>query len=237
MTIYKNSFMSLIVLGFLSLSLTVQAQSSRLTKCRLVKHFQQQINEDRESLAMLERLQSEKMQAREIMTQVDDYDDVHEIRLLAEALEEEAGILQEDQSLNVTGAVGTSIGSVMLAAYIVKSVNADTRGLSLRQRIYQGAVMPQRGQRLRKYGFNSALIFGVASTFWLAREIRANQNERNFLYEIIERLNRLRDVSEEIVMLRSQIEDKELILSERIMELEDEGLAKVVGPEPEIECL
>lgn len=232
---HRASFWTIIVFALIMGAFPLYANegstaASTLTKCRLVQHFKNQIDNEKESLRMLELLQAQKMEAKDLMSNVGDSDDVHEILILAEALEEEAGMRASSRSRHGVLATSAGVGSVILASYIVKRVNEDTRGLRLRQRVRRG-VLPQRGQRLRKYGFNSALVLSIASTYWLAKEAKRNQSEMNYLYQVIDKLDRLKDLTESILKLRSDIQDKELILSERIMELEDEGLAKMKAGE------
>ncbi len=203
--------------------------SSSINQCDLVTNFGNQIERDRESLYMMRRIQADYFEAKNLIQRVGDEDNIHEILLLAEALEEESNLHAESRSRNAYGVTGTSVGSVILATYIVRKVNADTRGLSLRQRVLRGTILPERGQRLRRYGFNSALVFNMISTFWLVKEYRKNNNQINYLAEVIDQLNRLKDLSEEINLLESQIQSKEIVFEERVMQLEDMGLAKITS--------
>ena len=153
--------------------------------------------------------------------------------LLAEAIEEEVqGINTYDQKIK-TGLV-ISTGSVMLAGYIWTRVNRDTRGMRFGSRIFK-SIIPNKGNFLKKFSVNMLLLSSVASTFWLGHQLSENYNQKNLLAALIKKINRIKDLTGEIIMLSNKIDNDQVLLDMKIEELEDQGIIEY--NDGEINCI
>ena len=216
------------------ISLTLVSHNAyALDKCKLVKVMDKRLETEKESLNMLKKVNHEILEAQELKRRIVNGEDIREVALLAEAIEEEVqGIETYDQKIK-TGLV-ISTGSAMLAGYIWTRVNRDTRGMRLGSRIFK-SIIPTQGKLLKKISVNMVLLVSVASTFWLGHQLSENYNQRNLLAALIKKINRIKDLTGEIIMLTNKIDNDQVLLDMKIEELEDQGIIEY--NDGEINCL
>lgn len=204
---------------------------SEVNECTMIAIFEEQINQAKEELDDLIDIKDIRSEAETLLSRLGDNRDSHEILLLAEALEEEAREYRSTAKLNATGAAPLGLGSVILAGYIVRKTAQNPTGLRLRTRLFQTAILPESGQRLRQYGFNATLVFSIAGTLFLTREHYKNTSQANYLARVIERLEQLNIRASDINRYKERIEQLEIRLRELIIDLEDQGKIEFNGNE------
>ncbi len=204
-----------------------------IDKCKIIKKSEERLKRDLESLAMLKRVHQDQIEAREIKERLLHGEDVREIGLLSEAIEEEVSGVE---SLGQKQAMGFAIstGSVIVAGYIIKRLNKDSAGLALKTKLFK-AVLPRGRNYLAKHAVNTTLLIGLASSFYLAYQWNENRQHKNFLKELVKKLNSIRDLSEQIITLKNKIENDTVAFQLKVEELEDEGLLEIKNGE--INCL
>ena len=228
--LYMRALNSLII-TLLTLSLSTQAFA--IDKCKVVKAMDQGLNQDKDSLVMLKKIHHEILEAKELKRRIIDGENIREVGILAEAIEEEVqGIETYDEKVKKGLVVST--GSAMLALYIWTRVNRDTRGINLGKRIFKSVVTTQ-GKLLKKISVNMVLIVSIASTFWLSRQLINNHNRRSILAGLIVKINKIKDLTGEILMLTNKIDNDQVLLDMKIEELEDEGV--IAYSDGDIHCI
>ncbi|MBT7609568.1 MAG: hypothetical protein HN576_07420 [Bacteriovoracaceae bacterium] len=220
-----------LIITLLTLSLSTQAFA--IDKCKVVKAMDQGLNQDKDSLVMLKKIHHEILEAKELKRRIIDGENIREVGILAEAIEEEVqGIETYDEKVKKGLVVST--GSAMLALYIWTRVNRDTRGINLGKRIFKSVVTTQ-GKLLKKISVNMVLIVSIASTFWLSRQLINNHNRRSILAGLIVKINKIKDLTGEILMLTNKIDNDQVLLDMKIEELEDEGV--IAYSDGDIHCI
>lgn len=215
------------VLTALSLlfSVLIPFQALALDKCQVIKKMEARLHEDRDSLGLMRSIHHDQIAAREIQQRLLHGEDVREIGLLAEAIEEEVlGIETEQQKQAIGFTVST--GSLIVASYIFKRINADSRGLALKTRLFR-SIGGVPGKRLAKLGVNSALLISLSSTVYLAYQWNINRKHKNYLKDLVFKLNSIRDLAEDIITLRNKIENDTVNFELKIEELEDLGILEI----------
>lgn len=229
MKVFKLLFIS-------TLFLWVQ-NSYAIDKCKMVKAMDQRLEQDKESLNMLKKIHHEILQAKELKRRILNGEDILEVALLAEAIEEEVqGIKSYDEKVKKGLVIST--GSAMLAGFVWFKVNRDTRGLGLGKRLFH-SVIPKPGstpgRMLSKVGVNMVLLVSISSTFWLGKQLKENYEKKNLLRDLIKKINKIKDLSGEILVLSNKIDNDQILLDMKIEELEDEGIIEYI--DGEIHCL
>jgi hypothetical protein len=216
------------------MTFTLLGQSAfAIDKCKFVKTMDKRLEEDKESLMMLKKIHREILEAKELKRRIVDGEDLREVALLAEAIEEEVqGIESYDDK--VKRGLVISTGSAMLATYIWTRVNRDTRGMRLGSRIFK-SVIPTQGKLLKKISVNMVLLVSVASTFWLSHQLTQNYEQRDILQGLIKKINKIKDLTGEILILTNKIDNDQVILDIKIEELEDQGIIEY--NDGEIKCM
>jgi hypothetical protein len=221
-----------VLVALISLSLTAQTAFA-IDKCKVVKAMDKRLETEKESLNMIKKINHEILEAQELKRRIVNGEDIREVALLAEAIEEEVqGIKTYDQKVKKGLIIST--GSAMLAGYIWTRVNRDTRGMRLGARIFK-SIIPTQGKLLKKISVNMMLLVSVASTFWLGHQLSENYNQRNLLASLIKKINKIKDLTGEILMLANKIDNDQVLLDMKIEELEDQGIIEY--NDGEINCL
>ena len=217
----------------LSLFLPVLDTAYAIDKCKIIKKSEMRLKKNLESLKILRKVHQDQIEAREIQERLLHGENVREIGLLAEAIEEEVQGIETVQQKQVMG-FSISVGSVIISSFIIKRLNKDTAGQALRTRLFR-AVKPRTGSFLAKNAVNTAFLVSIASTFYLAYQWNQNRDHKNFLKEMVKKLNSVRDLSEQILTLKDKIENDTVAFQLKVEELEDEGLLELRNGE--IHCL
>jgi hypothetical protein len=68
----------------------------------------------------------------------------------------------------------------------------------------------------------------VASTFWLAYSIKENQDKKKMLAELVTKLNKIKDLTEEVLDLREAVDEREVTFNIKLEELVYENLVEVI---------
>lgn len=204
------------------ISLFIQP-SFALDKCKILKRVHSQLNEKKADLLKLEEIHAEQVEAREISDRLMNGDEISEIGLLAEALDEEVSSLSEDQKTSaMKGAAST--GAIILSSYIIKKLNKTSIGF---KRKFLAQALP-KDRKFTRHTLNAALVLSVASTFWLAYSIKENQDKKKMLAELVNKLNRIKDLTEEVIDLREEIDEREVTFNIQLEELVYEDLVEVI---------
>lgn len=228
----KESYMKSLI-AIISLFFGIMNPVYALDKCKIIKKSEERLKKDLESLAMLQRVHQDQIEAREIKERLLHGEDVREIGLLSEAIEEEVqGVENVSQKQAMGFAVST--GSVIVAGYIIKRLNKDSAGMALKTKLFR-AVIPRGRHVPAKHAVNTTLLVGLASSFYLAYQWNQNREHKNFLKELVVKLNSIRDLSEQIITLKNKIENDTVAFQLKVEELEDEGILEIKNGE--INCL
>lgn len=193
-----------------------------IDKCAFMRTKQARIQEMRNALVAMQELQAERAKAREIRDLIVDTEDARAISLLAEALDDEASALQSDQTLNRNIAIGSGLGSVILAGLLVKRMKSSFQGASLLQRLIS-ALKAGNKQAVGKI-LTGGFVISLASTFWFASRSGEISDKREFLGELIGKLNQLKDLAQQILTLSEELEQEEIAFGLRAEQLQAEGL-------------
>lgn len=216
-----------------SFLLPLMSPAYAIDKCKIIKTSEERLKKDLESLAMLRKVNQDQIEAREIQERLLHGENVREIGLLSESIEEEVQGVESVQQKQAMG-FGISVGSVIVASYIIKRINRDSAGQTLKTRLFK-SVVPRGRYSLAKHAVNSTLLVSLASTFYLAYHWNQNREHKNFLKEMVKKLNSVRDLSEQITTLKNKIENDTVAFQIKVEELEDEGLLEI--RDGEIRCL
>ena len=224
---------SIIIQALIASLITLSMPSAyAIDKCKVVKRMKSELDEKKSDLGKLEAIHREQVEAKEIADRLMNSDEITEIRLLADALDEEVGNISADQK-SQGKYVAASVGSVILSSYIIKKLNKGSRG-------FKRKILAQAFPKDRRFGrhtLNAALIFSVASTFWLAHSIKENQDKKKMLAELVNKLNKIKDLTEEVLDLREEVDEREVSYNLKLEELIYEGLVEVVNGEDGKEIL
>lgn len=215
---------SILIQALIASLITLSMPSAyALDKCKAVKLMQKELNEKKSDLEKLEAIHREQVEAKEIADRLMNGDEVTEIRLLAEALDEEVGNISSDQK-DQGKLVGVSVGAVILSSYIMKKLNKQSVGF---KRKFLAQALP-KDRRFARHTLNAALVFSVASTFWLAYSIKENQDKKKMLAELVKKLNKIKDLTEEVLDLREEVDEREVTFNLKLEEVLYEGLVEVM---------
>ncbi|MBK25178.1 MAG: hypothetical protein CME70_14385 [Halobacteriovorax sp.] len=215
---------SILIQTLIAALLTLSMPSAyALDKCKAVKLMQKDLNEKKKDLEKLEAIHREQVEAKEIADRLMNGDEITEIRLLAEALDEEVGNISKDQKTQGKY-VGATVGAVILSSYIIKKLNKGSVGF---KRKFLAQALP-KDRRFGRHTLNAALVFSLASTFWLAYSIKENQDKKTMLAELVNKLNKIKDLTEEVLDLREEVEEREVTFNLKLEEILYEGLVEVI---------
>jgi hypothetical protein len=197
-----------------------------LDKCKILKRVHAQLKEKKSDLLKLEEIHAEQVAAKEISDRLMNGDEISEIRLLAEALDDEViSIGGEQKSDFIEG--GVSTGAIILSSYIIKKLNRTSIGF---KRKFLAQALP-KDRKFTRHTLNAALVLSVASTFWLAYSIKENQDKKKMLAALVTKLNRIKDLTEEVIDLREEVDEREVTFNIKLEELVYEDLIEVITTE------
>lgn len=215
----KSILIQALIAALLTLSMP---NAYALDKCKIVKRMKSELDEKKSDLSKLEAIHSEQVEAKEIADRLMNGDEISEIRLLAEALDEEVGNISKDQ-VSQGKTVAASVGSVILSSYIIKKLNRSSVGF---KRKFLAQAIP-KDRRFMRHTLNAALVLSVASTFWLAYSIKENQDKKVMLAELVSKLNSIKDLTEELLDLREEIDEREVTYNLKLEDLVFDGQVEV----------
>lgn len=219
---FSENSMKKSIITCLLLSLFIQPAMA-LDKCKVLKRMQSQLDEKKSDLLKLEQIHAEQVEAREISDRLMNGDEISEIRLLAEALDDEVLNIGEEQRTNIMkGAAST--GAIILSSYIIKKLNKTSVGF---KRKFLAQALP-KDRKFTRHTLNAALVLSVASTFWLAYSIKENQDKKKMLAELVTKLNKIKDLTEEVLDLREAVDEREVTFNIKLEELVYENLVEVI---------
>ncbi|MFT6069101.1 MAG: hypothetical protein ACJAT2_000422 [Bacteriovoracaceae bacterium] len=204
------------------LSLTLQPAFA-IDKCKILKRLHHQLLEKKADLSNLEQIHDEQVKAKEISDRLMNGDEISEIRLLAEALDDEVNNIGEEQKSSAYKS-GASVGAIILSSYIMKKLNKTSVGF---KRKFLAQALP-KDRKFTRHTLNAALVLSVASTFWLAYSIKENQDKKKMLAELVNKLNRIKDLTEEVIDLREEVDEREVTFNIKLEELVYEDLVELV---------
>ncbi len=194
-----------------------------IDKCKILKRMQSQLLEKKADLINLEQIHDEQVKAKEISDRLMNGDEISEIRLLAEALDDEVtNIGGEQKDAAYQGAA--SVGAIILSSYIMKKLNKTSVGF---KRKFLAQALP-KDRKFTRHTLNAALVLSVASTFWLAYSIKENQDKKKMLAALVNKLNRIKDLTEEVIDLREEVDEREVTFNIKLEELVFEDLVELV---------
>lgn len=215
----KSILIQALIASLLTLSMP---NAYALDKCKIVKRMKADLDEKKSDLSKIEEIHRQQVEAKEIADRLMNGDEISEIRLLAEALDEEVGNISKDQ-VNQGKTAAASVGAVILSTYIIKKLNRSSNGL---KRKFLAQALP-KDRRFARHTLNAALVLSVASTFWLAYSIKENQDKKKMLAELVNKLNSIKDLTEELIDLREEIDEREVSYNLKLEELIFEGLIEI----------
>lgn len=211
------------------LSVTITPSAFALDKCKILKRQHAELNEKKSDLEKMEMIHREQVEAKEIRDRLLNGDEVTEIKLLAEALDDEVKNIYKDQ-IDQAKYAGVSVGAVIFSTYLIKKIN---KNLSLKRTFMAQFRMADR--RFARVTLNAALVFSIGSTFWLAYSIKENQDKKKMLAELIVKLNSIRDLTEDLLDLREEVDEMEVVFNIQLEKLLFEnGVEVVKGQDDEI---
>lgn len=193
-----------------------------LNKCKVLKRMQGQLIEKKSDLLKLSQIHAEQVEAREISDRLMNGDEISEIRLLAEALDDEVLSINGEQRSDTMTAVATT-GAIILSSYIIKKLNKTSIGV---KRKFLAQALP-KDRRFVRHTLNAGLVLAVGSTFWLAYSIKENQDKKQMLAELINKLNKIKDLTEEVIDLREEVDEREVTFNIMLEELIYENIVDV----------
>ncbi len=214
--------MKLSVLSIIfSLFLNTMAFAQGIDRCAFMRVKQTRVEELRNALAAMQELHAERARAREIRDMLVDTADAREVALLAQALEDEASALRADQNLNRNIAIGSGLGSIILAGLLIKRMKATSAGLSTWQNLL--AALKNGNKRTIGRILSGTFVVSVAAAFWFNRQRADIADKREFMAQLVEKLDTLKDLSEQIQSISEDLEEEEIAFALRIEQLQSEG--------------
>lgn len=227
---YIFTSLSLLFALLLASSQLAGAQSQGMGQCQLAKYFKSQVEIKRDNLEALYELHRQQVQARELQEHINRNDitedgsyDLEQLREIINTLEREMGV-QESRRNSGPYYLSASLGTVMLSVYVYYQLNMRTPELRAAPATSARRLVP-----------STALVLSAASSFWLWRELQTASEQKQQLKTVVEKLNSLRDLSQDIAEFGQELEQQEDILYRQLSQLERQGLAKFDGEK--ISCL
>lgn len=207
-----------------SFLLAFMPSAHALNKCKIIKRLKSELELKKSDLQKIEAIHRQQVKAKEISSELINSDEIAEIRLLAEALDEEVLSIEEGQVYEAKG-VAASIGAVILSSYIIKKLNRKSVGL--KRKILAQAMPKENNRRFTRHSLNAALIFSVASTYVLSKSIKENQDKKQMLTSLIIKLNSIKDLTEDLIDLREEVDEREVTFNIRLEELVFNNIVEV----------
>tara|TARA_R110002049_G_scaffold280083_4_gene459324 strand:- start:487 stop:1167 length:681 start_codon:yes stop_codon:yes gene_type:complete len=217
----------------LSLFVTSASFAQGLDKCAFMKSKEIKIQEMKEALAAMQDLQAERSRAREIRDLLVDTTDSREIALLAEALDDEARALQADGRFNRNVAIGTGLGSFILAGLMIKRMKSSAEGVTVMAKLMNGLKSGNKtavGKIL-----TGTFVFALATTFWFSSRVSEINDSREFLVSLVVKLDSLKDLADQIIGLQEELEQEEISFAIRVDDLRADGVLEYTNGE--LKCL
>lgn len=210
-----------LILAFTLLNLSVA--HAQIDRCGFMKMKQSRIEDMRAALKAMQDLQDERSRARDIRDLLVDTNDSREIALLAEALDNEAKALASDGGFNRNIAVGSGLGSVILAGILYSRLKSSAQGANVLARLMtaiKGANKTLVGKIL-----TGSFVVSIASALWFAKRAGEIADKREFLVTLIAKLDTLKDLADQIVALEEELEQEEIAFKMRVDELQEQGIS------------
>lgn len=210
-----------LLLAFTLLNLSVA--HAQIDRCGFMKMKQSRIEDMRAALKSMQDLQDERSRARDIRDLLVDTNDSREIALLAEALDNEAKALASDGGFNRNIAVGSGLGSVILAGILYSRLKSSAQGANVLARLMtaiKGANKTLVGKIL-----TGSFVVSIASALWFAKRAGEISDKREFLVTLIAKLDTLKDLADQIVALEEELEQEEIAFRMRLDELQEQGIS------------
>ena len=225
------------ILGILSLifSSTAMAEECKLPEknaCKMVKIKAMALKKEQENLAKMESLQDQLLEATRLRDQLIERDNPLEIENAEEDLINEMALIAESNGGEIKKGVA-SVGGILLFGYIIKRMNKSTKGQNLKARLI--GHLFTKDKAFIRLTVNGAFLFSLASSFYVGYRLYDNHKRKLSLKEVIEKLNQLKDQTNQLITLREEVEELQICYEFNLEELIELGLAKL--EDDKLECL
>jgi|GEM_PF-5632872 len=213
--------MKFFMMTFLFTILTLNnAAYAQMTSCDMAKLMENELVKLNQERDVHRSLQDQYLQARRIQEQLADPESSVEILRLAERFEEEVAGLEEGRDWKYKiGSV--SIGAIIISGYFINEVRLSTKGKPFKQRMrlnFKGPI---------NLLTNSVFFASTLSSLWMVYSIQKSQTKIEMLAEVINKLNKLTDLSSKIEKLGDDIMEIRASYDLLVDDLVFQGLASV----------
>jgi hypothetical protein len=215
------------------------AQSSSTMECEVLQFLNEELKNDQLNLERLWSLHQEQLQVKELRERLIRGEDTREILMLAEALDQEAEIL-DSQKIPLATGIMVSSGALILSSLVIKRINKDVAGQGFKALLSSqfSLKLPPDAKptffdktRWMKHGINAGITLSVVATVAMSYKLVQTFNHASELRELLERLSKLRDLSSQIITVREKIESDQIEIASKADQLVANGQLKIKNGE------
>lgn len=192
-----------IVNFFIAALIFNSAAYAQISTCKMAKLMEKELVQLNRERGSLRSLQEQYLEAKRIQEQLADPESSRDILMLAERFQAEIDGLEDRQHKQYTTGAA-SVGAIILSGYFIKKMSQSTKGLALKKRVARQLKPTGPGGAVRTLT-NSVFFLGTLSSLWMVYSIHQTHTKIEMLAAVIDKLNKLKDLSSQIEKLGDDI--------------------------------